>query len=159
MSVSILRFAIEEKISGKDLTKEPPRSPKALLGGYPILGRTLDKCRALLAGSIGEYHFDCPLDNSLFGWKRISGDSFRTEVATGASDEAIVRWIDSHGRPKTEEEKAKWAETVKATSYYNDPAKRENFIAETQKLGLDPATASLFDWLEADDKASFARTS
>ncbi len=56
------------------------------------------------------------------------------------------------------EEKAKWAETVKATSYYNDPAKRENFIAETQKLGLDPATATLFDWLEAGDKASFART-
>ncbi len=69
----------------------------------------------------------------------------------------MVRWVDSYGRPKTEEEKAKWAETVKTNSYYNDPAKRENFIAETQKLGLDPATATLFNWLEADDKASFAR--
>ena len=43
------------KVTGKDLTKEPPRSPKTLVGGYVILGRTLDKCRALLAGTIGEY--------------------------------------------------------------------------------------------------------
>src|SRR4029077_20935443 len=48
---------------GKDLTKEPPRSPKTRVGGYVILGRTIDKCRALLWGNIGEYHFDCPLDN------------------------------------------------------------------------------------------------
>jgi hypothetical protein len=147
---------MEQKVTAKDLTKEPPRSPKALLGGYPILGRTLDKCRALLAGSIGEYDFDCPLDNALFGWKRMSGDSFKAQVATGASDEEMVQWLESHGRPKTAEEKAKWAEAVMTTSYYNDPAKRENFIAQTQKLGLDPATATLFDWLEADDKASFA---
>jgi hypothetical protein len=146
---------MEQEVTSKDLTKEPPRSPKALVGGYPILGRTLDKCRALLAGNIGEYHFDCPLDNALFGWKRMSGDSFKAQVATGASDEAMVQWLESHGRPKTAEEKAKWAEAVTTTSYYNDPAKRENFIAETQKLGLDPAKATLFDWLEADDKASF----
>ena len=63
---------MEQKVNGKDLTKEAPRSPKMVLGGYVILGRTLDKCRALLGGDIGEYHFDCPLDNMLFGWKRLA---------------------------------------------------------------------------------------
>ena len=58
---------------GKNLTKEPPRSPKTGLGGYVILSRTIDKCRALLWGNIGEYHFDCPLDNMLFGFKGIKG--------------------------------------------------------------------------------------
>ena len=51
---------------------------KALVSGP--LGRTYDKCRALLWGNIGEYHFDCPLDNMLFGWKGVKGDEFKAEV-------------------------------------------------------------------------------
>ncbi len=38
-----------------DLTQRPPRSPRVRLGGYAILPRLLDKCRALLAGKVGEY--------------------------------------------------------------------------------------------------------
>src|SRR5436309_2709450 len=64
----------------KDLTKEPPRSPKMRVGGYAILGRTTDKCRALLWGNLGEYHFDCPLDNMLFGFKGIKGENFKAFV-------------------------------------------------------------------------------
>jgi hypothetical protein len=74
---------------GKDLTKEPPRSPKVRVGGYAILGRTIDKCRALLWGNLGEYHFDCPLDNMLFGFKGIKGHDFKAFVETGASDDDI----------------------------------------------------------------------
>jgi hypothetical protein len=146
-----------QNVKGKDLTKESPRSPKTRVGGYAILGRTLDKCRALVAGNIGEYHFDCPLDNTLFGWKRIVGDDFKAEVAKGASDEEMVKWLDSHGRPKTEEEKAAWAEEVNKATLYNDPEKREFFIEETKKLGLDPATTTLFDWLEKDDQVSYQK--
>lgn len=148
---------MEQNVKGKDLTKEPPRSPKIRVGGYAILGRTLDKCRALLAGNIGEYHFDCPLDNQLFGWKRVVGDDFKAEVAKGASDEEMVKWLDTHGRPKTEEEKAAWAEEVNKGTLYNDPEKREFFIEETKKLGLDPATTTLFDWLEKDDEVSYQK--
>ena len=70
---------MHKAVIGKDLTKEAPRSPKIRVGGYVILGRTLDKCRALLAGNIGEYHFDCPLDNMLFGWKEIAGSDFKAD--------------------------------------------------------------------------------
>jgi hypothetical protein len=147
---------MEPKVTGKDLTGEPPRSPNVLLGGYPILGRTLDKCRALLAGTIGDYHFDSPLDNALFAWKRILGDNFKAAAAAGANDEEMVKWLDTHGRPKTDAEKTKWAEDMKKASFYNNPARRDEFIAKTQELGLDPATTTLFEWLEADDKASFA---
>src|SRR5882724_8082279 len=55
--------SMKKKVTGKHLTKEAPRSPRIRVGGYAILGRTIDKCRALVAGNIGEYHFDCPLDN------------------------------------------------------------------------------------------------
>ncbi len=142
---------------GKDLTKEPPRSPNVRVGGYVILGRTLDKCRALVSGNIGEYHFDCPLDNMLFGWKRVVGNDFKAAVAEGRSDEEMAKWLDEHGRPHSEEEKTQWAEEVKKSTLYNDPEKREFFIEATRKLGLDPATTTLFEWLEADDAASYQK--
>src|ERR1700679_469374 len=63
--------------TAKDLTTEAPRSPRKHVGGYAILGRTLDKGRALIGGNIGEYHFDCPLDNMLFGFKEVKGDEVK----------------------------------------------------------------------------------
>ncbi len=45
-----------------DLTQRPPRSPRIRLGGYTILPRILDKARAELAGTAGEYKFKNPSD-------------------------------------------------------------------------------------------------
>jgi hypothetical protein len=39
----------------------------------------------------------------------------------------------------------------------NDSAKRAGFIEHCSKLGLNPQMNSTFDWLEADDRASFHR--
>jgi hypothetical protein len=148
---------MEKNVSGKDLTKEAPRSPRTRVGGYAILGRTLDKCRALIGGNIGEYHFDCPLDNMLFGFKDVRGDDFKAEVEKGASDADMAKWLDTHGEKKTPDAVKRWADEMeKANPLYNNPEKRDYYIEETRKLGLDPATTPLFDWLEADDKASFA---
>ena len=140
---------------GKDLTQEPPRSPNVELDGYVILARTLDKCRALLWGDIDGYHFDCPLDNMLFGWKGIKGDDFKAAVAAGKDDDEMVQWVDAHGEKKSTEEKERWAEETRRISLYNDPEKREFFVEETRKLGLTPETTTLFAWLEADDRASY----
>jgi hypothetical protein len=143
--------------SSKDLTKEPPRSPRARLGGYSILARTTDKCRAFLAGKIGDYHFDCPLDNMLFGFKGVTGDDFKAKVQAGASDGDLVVWLDSHGVPKTPDEVKAWSDGIEATYPYNNPERRDWFAEQAKPLGLDPAKTTLFDWLEADDKASYAK--
>src|SRR6202035_2330529 len=92
------------KVIGKDLTKEAPRSPRIRVGGYAILGRTIDKCRALVAGNIGEYHFDCPLDNMLFSFKGVKGDDFNAQIKDGAGDQEIVEWFNQNGEKKTPEE-------------------------------------------------------
>ncbi len=146
---------MERNVSGKDLTKEAPRSPRVRIGGYAILGRTLDKCRALIAGNIGEYHFDCPLDNMLFGFKGVKGDDFKAEVEKGASDQEMAKWLDTHGERKTPDEVKRWSDEVEKASMMDDPEKRDFFIEECQKLGLDPEKTTLFEWLEADDKASY----
>lgn len=61
------------------------------MGGFAILPRTIDKCRASLAGSNGDYNFDCPLDKMLFGFKGINAPDFKDFVAAGHSDEEIAQ--------------------------------------------------------------------
>ena len=148
---------MNNKVTGKDLTKEAPRSPRVRIGGYAILARTYDKCRALLGGNIGEYHFDCPLDNMLFGFKGVKGDDFKAEVEKGASVEEMARWLDSQGEKKTPEEVKAWSDEVEKTNPYNDPEKRDWFVEQLKPHRLNPLTTTLFDWLEVDDKASYQK--
>jgi Domain of unknown function (DUF5069) len=145
---------MKKKITGKDLTKEAPRSPRIRIRGYGILGRTIDKCRALVAGNIGEYHFDCPLDNMLFGFKGVKGEDFKAQIEQGAGDQEMVEWLNQSGEKKTHGEIDRWSEEVEASSLYHHPEKREFFSEEVRKLGLAPEKTTTFDWLEVDDRAS-----
>ena len=142
--------------SGKDLTKEPPRSPRQRIGGFAILGRTIDKGRALLWGNTGGYHFDCPLDNYLFGFKGVKGDDFKRQLESGSDDNAMVRWLNEHGTTRTSDEIQKWSDTMEQAHPYDDPERRDWFVEQCQPLGLNPARATLFDYLETDDKVTYA---
>ena len=150
-------LGMKKKVTGKDLKKEPPRSPRIRVGGYAILGRTIDKCRALAAGNIGEYHFDCPLDNMLFGFKGVNGDDFKAQIERGASDQEILEWLNQRGENKTPSEIRRWSEKVEASSLYNDLEKHDFFVEATKKLGLEPAETTTFEWLEVDDRVSHAQ--
>jgi hypothetical protein len=92
----------------KNLSRDYPRSPRETLGGYVIAARTLDKCRATLAGTPGEYHFDCPLDNFFFAFAEISAADFKNFVATGASDEEVAKWIERKAKRRPRIEIIKW---------------------------------------------------
>ncbi len=143
-------------INTKDLTKEAPRSPKERLAGFAILPRVIDKCRAVLANTNGEYKFDCSLDNVLFNFKGITGADLKDYVAQGHTDDEIADWVKGHGTPKTDDEINAWSEAFKTDySYSTDHNKKDWFNGVCAKLGLDPAKTTLFEYLEADDKASF----
>jgi hypothetical protein len=96
------------QLLAKDLTKEFPRSPRELLGGFVIAARALDKCRAVLAGIAGEYHFDCPLDRMFFDATGIDSAAFQAEVEKGATDAEMSAWVDSHATLNTPEDIAVW---------------------------------------------------
>ena len=140
--------------NSKDLLQEPPRSPRQRINGYVLMARMIDKGRATLAGTNGEYHFNCPVDNMLFSFKGVDGDEVRKVLASGASDQEVAEWIESHGARKTPQEVAEWSEKTERLNYYNNPEKKEWFTSECRGLGLDPAKTTLFDYLEADDRAS-----
>ncbi len=148
---------MKKKVTGKDLRKEAPRSPRIRVGGYAIFGRTIDKCRALVAGNIGEYHFDCPLDNMLFGFKVVEGDDFKAQIEQGASDQEMVEWLNQSGEKKTPAQIMRWSEKMEASSLYDNLEKWDFFVEECNKLGLDPSKTTTFDWLEVDDRVSHAK--
>jgi hypothetical protein len=141
--------------TAKSLTTEPPRSPRFRLGDYALMARMIDKGRADLAGTVGEYHYACPLDQMLFEFKGVNADEVRKVLASGATDEQIVAWFDSHGSSKAAEEIKAWSSGVEGYRPYDDPEKKEWFAEECAKLGLKPESATLVDYLEADDVASF----
>jgi len=141
----------------KDLTKQAASSPRQRTGGYVILSRMTDKARADIAGQIGDYHTDCPLDHKLLDWKGVDYAGVRKALEGGASDEEIAKYLDSHGTSKTPEEIRAWSDSMDKATMHGDPQKGSYFDGECRKLGLDPAKTSVFDWLEADDRASYAK--
>src|SRR5687767_6912807 len=94
------------KLLAPDLrdSKQYPRSPRTTLAGYVLAARAVDKCRAVLAGSQGEFHSNCPLDQRWLKFAEIEYDAFRSFVATGATDDEVAAWIGKHARkrPRTE---------------------------------------------------------
>jgi len=96
------------KLLAKDLTKEFPRSPRELLAGYVIAARAVDKCRAVLAGTAGEYHSGCPVDAMFLDFAGIPYENFREFVATGATDAEIAEWIQKTAKPRPRLEIIRW---------------------------------------------------
>jgi hypothetical protein len=141
--------------TSKDLTKQPPRSPRSRLGGYALMARMIDKGRADLEGKVGEYHYACPLDQMLFSFKEVQADEVKKLLASGATDEEIVTWFSNHGMPKKAEEIKTWSDGVEGYRPFDDPEKKEWFAGECSKVGLQPETSTLAEFLEADDAASF----
>ncbi len=92
----------------RDLTKEYPRSPREKLGGYVLAARCIDKCRAVLAGKAGEYHYACPLDQIFFSFSGINPDELKSFVASGVDDKEIEKWIRQHASQKSAEEVIQW---------------------------------------------------
>jgi len=142
-------------VLARNLNKQAPHSPRERLAGFVIARRTIDKCRASLAGTLGQYHYDCPLDNSLFSFKGITSEQFKAAVQVSKNDEDMGIWLHANGTLKTAEEIKSWSDEMEAGSLFKNPDKRDYFIENCHNLGLNPQTNSTFDWLEADDRASF----
>src|SRR5271156_5695679 len=113
-----------------DLTKGYPASPHAMLGGYVLAKRAVDKCRAELAGTVGEYHFDCPLDNMFLGFAGLKGPDLRDFLATGANDEAVAQWIEKNAKKRPRIEIIKWNNDWRFKRISETPDKLQEFMED-----------------------------
>ena len=73
-----------------DLTKRPPRSTRTRLGGYALLPRIIDKGRAVIAGTNGEFNYACPLDMEFFEFTSIDPEALKKHIESGLGDTALL---------------------------------------------------------------------
>ena len=93
----------------KDLRKGPPRSPREVLGGYVILARCLDKCRAFLLGMNGEYNYwYCSLCSQLEEFTGVGHEVMKEFIATGVTDDEVGEWFEAQSKIKDPMEIIRW---------------------------------------------------
>src|SRR5215469_13461561 len=78
-----------------NLTTTTPRSSRSLFAGVAGLGRTTDKARAFLNGTLGEYHYgaNCPHDSAVFYALGIDGANYADNVQRLGDDLAVESWV------------------------------------------------------------------
>jgi len=139
-----------------DLTKTFPHSPHAMLGGYVLAKRCVDKCRAVLASTAGDYHFDCPLDNIWLGFVEIKGADLKAFVETGADDEAIGKWIAEHAKKRERIENIKWNNEWRYKRISEIPDGLQEFMEDYIPANVPPAVIHhvryFFDIFDAEEK-------
>jgi hypothetical protein len=144
------------KPTSPDLTLHPPRSPRVRLGGYVILPRMLDKCRATQVGKNGEYTYNCPLDQYFLKFSGVDPEALQKQVATGLGDGAILSWIEKNQKhPRSGQEIEAWSDYMNRRA----PAsmeQRERMNQYQTGAGKDRQDITTwFDVLDLDDFASF----
>jgi len=143
-------------ITGPDLTKAPPRSPRVRLGGFVILPRLLDKGRATIAAKNGDYVFNCPMDRRFFDFVGTNANTLMNQLSCGKSDGQVLAWLfKSATQRRSAHEISAWS-TLEENRAPLDVESRAYFNSIHQSIApqrLDIMT--WFDLLDLDDYATF----
>lgn len=140
-----------------DLSQRPPRSPRVRLGGYVLLARILDKGRAELAGSAGEYKYNNPIDRHWFGFVGITPESLKSEIATGKGDGEILAWIEENAaHQRTPWDIQQWSNYHNERGPDGDVETLEFFTERVGDLSQTREDVKTwFDYLDLDDHVTF----
>lgn len=134
-----------------DLTKQAPRSPYERLGGVVWLPRIIDKARARLAGTLGDYNFAPPkrMDSYFLHKTGVDAEAFLEAVRQNPSDEGVVAWFEAHQK-LTPEEKETFNRRFSAAALTDADAGWEDRYPRSAELfkGQQP---TWFQILDADE--------
>ena len=117
-----------------NLRSEFPRSMRERLGEYLHLARMIDKCRAKLADTLGEYIYPCPLDQRFLDFLGISEKVFLQAVES-RTDPEILAWLQTTPTSHTSKEIEDWNETFLTRGPDTDE-KREYFNKTRDAIDL-----------------------
>lgn len=143
-------------LSSPDFTQHPPRSPRVRLGGFVHLPRLLDKARAHAAGKLGEYMWNCPLDQRWTAFTGITAEALLAEVKQGRSDTEMLAWITANMSPARQpweiEAWSNWLSTLAAGNVARHAMFAESLTAIAPRR---EDMVTYFDRLDIDDYVSF----
>lgn len=116
--------------------------------GYVHLARMIDKCRAVLAGTEGEYIYPCPMDERLMTFAGITADQFTAAVKGSPTDEGVAQWFRKTATPHPPAELEQWNQMM-LTRGPSTPEKQEYF--NKLRDAVDPSRTDLTAWSDLQD--------
>lgn len=131
-----------------DLRKNVPRSMRFQLADYAHLARMIDKCRAVLAGTEGEYIYPCPIDDRLLEFAGITSEQFTAAVKANPTDEGVVTWFERKAKPHQPTELDEWNQTLltRGPSSSESAARFKKYLA-----AIDPSRTDITAWSDLQD--------
>lgn len=131
-----------------DLRTTFPRSMKTRLAGYVHLARMIDKCRAVLAGTEGEYIYPCPMDDRLLEFTGITADQFTAAVKAHPTDDGVAEWLRRTATPHDTVELETWNDRLleRGPSSPESAAKFNRY-----RDAVDPSRTDITAWSDLQD--------
>jgi hypothetical protein len=128
-------------MSDYDYTKPGsyPRSGRDLVGGVTFLGRTIDKTRAHIAGTAGDYVALRGLSNRVFELYGVTPEQFQDAVQSESTDEGVQRSLEQIGKKPSAEDIERHNQTVLSAGPRDDEA-LGRFRTNLTKLGFGDRT-------------------
>lgn len=116
--------------------------------GYVHLARMIDKCRAVQAGTEGEYIYPCPMDDRLMEFAGITADQFTAAVKANPTDEGMAMWFRQTTKPHLPAELEEWNLKL----LLRGPSSPES-MARFKKYrdAVDPTRTDLTAWSDLQD--------
>jgi hypothetical protein len=121
---------------------------KVTLEGYVHLARMIDKCRAVLAGTEGEYIYPCPMDERLMQFAGITAEQFTAAVKTNPADERVAAWFKQAATPHRPAELEDWNQKLLARGP-SSPESAARF--KTYRDAVDPSRTDITAWSDLQD--------
>ena len=131
-----------------DLRTKFPRSMRVTVDGYVHLARMIDKCRAVLAGTEGEYIYPCPMDDRLMEFAGITAEQFTAAVRDNPTDPGVIQWFNRMAKPHTQAELEEWNRMMLSRGP-TTPEKQVSF--NKYRDAVDPSRTDLTSWADLQD--------
>ncbi|MDH4327386.1 MAG: DUF5069 domain-containing protein [Nitrospira sp.] len=131
-----------------DLRTNFPRSMSVKIAGHVHVARMIDKCRAVLARTEGEYIYPCPMDERLLEFAGITSEQFTAAVKANSTDEGVAAWFAQAAKPHTPAELEEWNRKLLARG----PSSPESAARFKKYLdAVDPSRTDLAAWSDLQD--------
>ena len=112
------------------------------------LGRMIDKCRAVLAGTQGEYTYPCPMDKRLLDFAILTAEQFTEAVQGRSSDQAVADWFVENAARHSQSEIDAWNDMMLTRG----PDTEENWVYFRRCLeAVTPRRTDITSWADLLD--------
>ena len=118
------------------------------LEGYVHLARMIDKCRAVLAGTEGEYIYPCPMDDRLLTFAGLTAEQFTEAVRSNQTEAGFVQWFRHMAKRHSQEDLEEWNCSMLSRGP-TTPEKHASF--NKYRDAVDPSRTDLTSWCDLQD--------